>query len=106
MITTPIKPTAVAIQRRKPTLSPRKMIDNAVTNNGETKPVADASAIGRNRRQERKKNEEPRNATPRITCKPGRRDCNANSGEPETIAGARTQARTKKFRHDSSRAGP
>src|SRR3954452_9469936 len=105
MITTPIKPTAVAIQRRNPTLSPRKTIDNAVTNSGETKPVADASAIGRNRRPEMKNNEEPSSATPRITCKPGRRDCNANSGEPGTIAGDMIRANTKNLIHAISIEG-
>ena len=50
MIKTPIRPSAVAIQRRNPTRSPRNAIDSAVTNSGETKPVAEASAIGRNRR--------------------------------------------------------
>ncbi len=39
-INTPIRPTAVASQRRKPTLSLRRKIDSAVTNNGETKLVA------------------------------------------------------------------
>ena len=47
MIITPTRPIAVAIQRRMPTFSLRKMIDSAVTNNGETKPVAEASAMGR-----------------------------------------------------------
>ena len=74
MIRTPARPTAVASQRRRPTRSPRKKIDSAVTNNGETKPVADASAIGRKRRPEMKNSDDPSSATPRITCKPGRRD--------------------------------
>ena len=39
MIKTPISPTAVASQRRTPTLSLKKTIDSAVTNSGETKPV-------------------------------------------------------------------
>ena len=52
MMRTPARPTAVASQRRRPTRSPRKKIDNAVTNSGETKPVAEASAIGRKRRPE------------------------------------------------------
>ena len=47
MISTPRSPVAVAIQRRTPTFSERKTIDSAVTNNGATKPVAEASAIGR-----------------------------------------------------------
>ena len=81
------------------------MIDNAVTNNGETKPVADASAIGRNRRPEMKNNEEPSSATPRITCKPGRRDCNANSAEPGTIAGDMIRAKTKNLIHAISIEG-
>ena len=74
MMRTPARPTAVASQRRRPTRSPRKKIDNAVTNSGETKPVADASAIGRKRRPEMKNSDEASNATPRIICKPGRRD--------------------------------
>src|SRR5713101_3623657 len=59
MISTPINPTAVASQRRTPTVSPRKTIDSAVTNSGATKPVAEASAIGRNRKPEMKNSDEP-----------------------------------------------
>ena len=73
MMRTPTRPTAVASQRRRPTRSPRKKIDSAVTNSGETKPVAEASAIGRKRKPEMKNSEDPSSATPRITCKPGRR---------------------------------
>jgi hypothetical protein len=57
--------TAVASQRRRPTRSPRKKIDSAVTNSGETKPVADASAIGRNRKPVMKNSDDPSSATPR-----------------------------------------
>src|SRR6185312_1129356 len=96
MIRTPARPTAVASQRRRPTRSPRKKIDNAVTNNGETKPVADASAIGRKRRPEMKNSDEASNATPRIICKPGRRVCSAYSGEPGSIAGTMISANTRK----------
>src|ERR1700726_1355126 len=95
MISTPISPTAVASQRRTPTLSPRNTIDNAVTNSGETKLVADASAMGRNRRPEMKNSEDPNNATPRITCKPGRAVRKANSGEPGNIAGTMISANTR-----------
>ena len=70
MISTPIRPTAVAIQRRTPTFSPRKTIDSAVTNSGATKPVAEASAIGRKRRPEMKNSDEPSSAAPRINCRP------------------------------------
>src|ERR1019366_6169737 len=87
MISTPISPTAVASQRRRPTLSPRKTIDSAVTNSGETKPVAEASAIGRYRRPEMKNSEDASSATPRITCRPGRPVRKAYSGEPGSIAG-------------------
>src|SRR5436309_736843 len=62
---------------------------------GETKPVADASAIGRNRRPEMKNSEDPSRAIPRMTCKPVRRDCNANNGEPGSIAGDMISANTK-----------
>src|ERR1700722_16421005 len=95
MISTPINRTAVASQRRTPTRSPRKTIDNAVTNSGETKPVADASAIGRNRRPEMKNSEDPNNAMPRITCKPGRAVRKANNGEPGSIAGTMISANTR-----------
>ena len=95
MISTPIRPTAVAIQRRTPTLSPRKTIDSAVTNSGETKPVAEASAIGRNRRPEMKNSDDASSATPRISCKPGRCECKANSGEPGSIAGDMISANTR-----------
>ena len=77
MISTPINPTAVAIQRRMPTRSPRKKIDSAVTNSGETKPVAEASAIGRNRKPEMKNSDDASSVTPRIACKPLRLDCSA-----------------------------
>ena len=94
MMSTPISPAAVASQRRTPTLSPRNTIDNAVTNSGETKPVADASAIGRNRRPEMKNSEDPNNAMPRITCKPGRAVRKANNGEPGSIAGTMISVNT------------
>ena len=71
MISTPISPTAVASQRRTPTFSPRKTIDSAVTNSGETKPVAEASAIGRNRRPEMKNSDEPAARRRASHCRPG-----------------------------------
>src|SRR6266852_8676731 len=95
MISTPINPTAVASQRRRPTLSPRNTIDSAVTNSGATKLVAEASAIGRNRRPEIKKSEDPSSATPRITCRPGRCECKAYSGEPGSIAGTMISPNTR-----------
>src|ERR1700704_3861022 len=95
MISTPINPTAVASQRRMPTLSPRKTIDSAVTNSGATKVVADASAMGRNRRPEMKNSEDASNATPRIACRPGRRVRKANNGEPGSIAGDMISANTR-----------
>src|SRR3984893_3141648 len=94
MISTPINPTAVAIKRRTPTLSPRKAIDSAVTNSGETKLVADASAIGRNRKPEMKSSEDNNKAIPRITCKPGRGERSACRGEP-SIAGDTISANTR-----------
>src|SRR5450631_2028054 len=87
MISTPINPTAVASQRRTPTLSARNTIESAVTNSGETKPVAEASAIGRNRKPEMKNSEDASSATPRISCRPRRSVRNAYSGEPGSIAG-------------------
>src|SRR5258706_3552677 len=99
MITTPINPTAVASQRRTPTLSPRKPIDSAVTNSGETNVVADASAIGRNRRPEMKNSEDASSAAPRISCRPRRSDRNAYSGEPGSIAGTMISANTRNRIH-------
>ena len=96
MIITPIRPIAVAIQRRMPTFSLRKMIDSAVTNSGETKPVAEASAIGRKRRPVMKNSEEPSSATPRINCRPGRSVRIACSGEPGSIAGKHDQREHEK----------
>src|SRR3979490_2380933 len=95
MISTPITPAPRASQRRTPTLSPRKMIDSAVTNNGATKPVADASAIGRNRKPEMKNSDDDNSATPRITCRPGRPVRKAYSGEPGSIAGTMISPNTK-----------
>src|ERR1700682_2492417 len=95
MISTPINPTAVAIQRRMPTRSLRKKIDKAVTNNGETKPVAEASAIGRNRKPEMKNSDDASSVTPRISCKPLRSECRAYSGEPGSIAGTMIIANTR-----------
>src|SRR4030081_1761407 len=95
MISTPINPTAVASQRRTPTLSPRKTIDSAVTNSGAMKPVAEASAMGRNRRPEMKNSEDDNSATPRIACKPGRSDRKAYNGEPGSIAGDMISANTR-----------
>src|SRR5882672_5366669 len=99
MISTPINPTAVASQRRTPTLSPRKRIDSAVTNSGETKPVADASAMGRNRKPEMKNSEDESSAAPRSNCNPGRCERKANSGEPGTIAGDMINANTRNRIH-------
>ena len=65
---TPSRPTPVAIQRRRPTLSSRKTIDSAVTNSGATKPVAEASAIGRKPRPVMKNSDEPSSAAPRMKC--------------------------------------
>src|SRR3981081_3135066 len=95
MISTPINPTAVASQRRTPTLSPRKTIDSAVTNSGAMKPVAEASAMGRNRRPEMKNSEDDNSATPRIACRPGRSVRKANNGEPGSIAGTMISANTR-----------
>src|SRR4051794_30397895 len=95
MISTPISPAIVASQRRTPTFPPRNAIDNAVTNSGAMKPVAEASAIGRNRSPEMKNNEDDNSATPRMTCKPGRFDCRANSRVPGTIAGTMIIANTR-----------
>src|SRR5215211_2382053 len=95
MMMTPSRPSAVAIQRRRPTFSPRKTIDSAVTNSGATKPVADASAIGRYRKPEMKNKDEPSNAAPRSKCSPRRSVCSANSGEPGSIAGDMISANTR-----------
>jgi hypothetical protein len=46
-ISTPMRPTRAAAQRRQPTISPRSGIESAVMKIGETKLVADASATGR-----------------------------------------------------------
>src|SRR5258707_5081800 len=95
IISTPIKPTAVASQQRTPTLSLRKTIDSAVTNSGATKPVAEASAIGRNRKPEMKNSDDDSSAMPRIACRPGRPVRKANSGEPGSIAGTMISANTR-----------
>src|SRR3954465_8818610 len=95
MMMTPIRPTPVAIQRRRPTFSLRNTIDNAVTNSGATKPVADASAIGRNRKPEMKNSDDDNNATPRSSCKPGRSVRKAYSEEPGSIAGTMISANTR-----------
>src|SRR3954454_3358820 len=95
MISTPISPAMVASQRRRATFSPRNAIDNAVTNSGAMKPVAEASAIGRKRSPEMKNNEDDNSATPRITCRPGRSDCKANSRIPGSIAGTMIIANTR-----------
>ena len=65
---TPSRPTPVAIQRRRPTTSLRKTIDSAVTNSGATKPVAEASAIGRNASPVMKNSDEPSTVAPRMKC--------------------------------------
>src|SRR3954452_17729373 len=105
MISTPISPAIVASQRRTPTFSPRKAIDNAVTNSGAMKPVAEASAIGRKRSPEMKNNEDDNSATPRITCRPGRSDCKANSRVPGNIAGTMIIANTRNRIHAISIEG-
>src|SRR6478736_8663962 len=95
MMMTPTRPTPVAIQRRRPTFSLRNTIDKAVTNSGATKPAAEASAIGRNRKPEMKNSEDDSSAMPRITCRPGRADRRANSGEPGSIAGTMISENTR-----------
>src|SRR4051812_2377748 len=105
MMITPTRPSAVAIQRRLPTFSPRKMIDNAVTNSGATNPVAEASAIGRKRNPEMKNSDEPNSAAPRTNCRPGRPVCSAYSGEPGSIAGDMMSANTRKRIHAISIEG-
>ena len=42
-----------------------------------------------------KNSEDPNNATPRITCKPGRRVRKANNREPGSIAGSMISANTR-----------
>src|SRR3954451_19393626 len=96
MISTPIRPVIVASQRRTPTFSPRNAIDSAVTNNGAMKPVAEASAIGRKRRPEIKNSDDDSSAMPRITCRPGRSECKANSRVPGSIAGTMMIAKVRK----------
>ena len=88
-----------------PTFSPRKTIDSAVTSSGATKPVAEASAIGRNRRPEMKNSDEPSTVTPRISCSPSRLVCSANSGEPGIIAGIMISANTRNLIHAISIEG-
>ncbi len=95
MMRTPIRPTPVAIQRRRPTFSLRKKIDSAVTSNGATNPVAEASAIGRNRKPEMKNSDEPRIPRPRMRCRLSRLVRSANSGEPGTIAGTMISANVR-----------
>jgi hypothetical protein len=75
MISTPIRPTAVASQRRTPTRSLKNTIESAVTNSGATKPVAEASAMGRKRRPEMKSSDDANSAAPRINCNPNRPVC-------------------------------
>src|SRR3954466_12727078 len=105
MISTPINPAIVASQRRTPTFSPRNAIDNAVTNSGAIKPVAEASAIGRNRSPEMKNNEDDNSAMPRMTCKPGRSERRANSRVPGSIAGTMIIANTRNRIHAISIEG-
>src|SRR6478735_2182270 len=95
MMMTPTRPTPVAIQRRRPTFSPRKTIDSAVTNSGATKPVAEASAIGRKLSPEMKNSDEASTVRPRSNCKPSRPVGSANSGEPGIIAGVMISANTR-----------
>src|ERR1700754_3773641 len=105
MISTPISPAIVASQRRTPTFSPRNAIDNAVTTSGAMKPVAETSAIGRNRSPEMKNSEDDNSATPRMTCRPGRSDCRANSRVPGSIAGTMIIANTRNRIHAISIEG-
>src|SRR3954471_13859011 len=105
MINTPIRPVMVASQRRTPTFSPRNAIDSAVTNNGAMKPVAEASAIGRKRRPEMKNSDDDNSAMPRITCRPGRSVCSANSRVPGSIAGTMISENTRKRIHAISIEG-
>lgn len=105
MINTPTNPVAVASQRRMPTLSPKKTIDNAVTNSGATKPVAEASAIGRKLKPETKNSDDDTSATPRINCRPGRLVPIEKIGDPGTIAGLIISANARNRIQDISIAG-
>src|SRR3569832_989854 len=95
MISTPANPTAVAIQRRSPTFSPRNGIKSAVTSNGATKLVAEASAIGKNLKPEIKSSDEPSTAAPRHSCRRRWPVRNAYSGDPGTMAGTMISAKIR-----------
>src|SRR5262245_21083158 len=95
MMRTPSRPTPVAIQRRRPTVSFRKTIDSAVTNIGATKPVAEASAMGRKLRPVMKNSEEPSTVEPPMNCSPRRLVFSANNGEPGIIAGVMIRKNTR-----------
>ena len=88
-ISTPTNPTAIAVQRRMPTISPSIGTDSAVINSGDTKPTAAASAIGRNRSAATKASIEVTIITPRTNCVPGLRTRTRNrprdSPTPMTI---------------------
>src|SRR5262245_58759566 len=95
MTSTPRRPTPVAIQRRNPTVSFRKMIECAVTNSGATKPVAEASAIGRKLSPVIKNSDEPSTVAPRMNCRLRRSVFIAYGGEPGIIAGTMISANTR-----------
>ena len=95
MISTPARPTTVASHRRKPTLSPRNSIDSAVTNSGETNPVAEASAIGRYPKPVMNSNDDDSSAAPRNNCRLSRSVRSAKIGEPGTMAGVMISAKMR-----------
>jgi len=92
----------------KPAANPNPLTEKKdrqrVTNSGETNPVADASAMGRNRKPEMKKSEDANSATPRINCRPRRSDCKAYNGEPGSIAGTMITPKTRNRRSRQSRS--
>src|SRR3954452_7521272 len=61
--------------------------------------------MGRNRNPEMKNKDEDNSAMPRITCKPGRSECRANSRVPGSIAGTMIIANTRNRIHAISMDG-
>ena len=61
--------------------------------------------MGRNRKPEMKNSEDDSRAMPRMTCRPGRSDCNANSRVPGSIAGTMIIANTRNRIHAISIEG-
>ncbi|CAH1666114.1 hypothetical protein CHELA20_52146 [Hyphomicrobiales bacterium] len=104
-MTTPMKPTMIAAQRRQPTFSPRIGMASAVTSNGETKEIDVASAIGRKLMAVTKSTVEPAMPIPRTNWIWGQRERKADQSRRSAAISSTIAAKTPKRIHEIWKGG-